>query len=127
MIITPNDAFLDQWELALEASGVHLHQIKRFSRDGDSSILQGHKYILITRYSLMSEMRHVLKGNGSVLFPPLPRDLMTFLQDKKANGGRADSITRTLGMFSKYIGAKRFRTLIIDECHIFRNLMTYGT
>jgi hypothetical protein len=38
-----------------------------------------------------------------------------------------DEITDALGAFSKTNQSTLFRTLIIDQCHTIRNLITYGT
>ena len=76
----------------------------------------------------MAETRHVLKGRGSNLFPFLPHDLIDLLQDTRMRGeGNVDEIRIALGNHSKRIARKQFRTLIIDESHVFRNLLTFGT
>ena len=126
MIIAPNDTFLNQWEDALISSGLPSSSIKRFVRQ-DQSLLKGEHYVLMSRHSLMSEMRHVLKDNGSILFAGLPSGLLEFLKEKRSNGGQSDTVTYALGIYAQSVNIQCFRTLIIDECHSLRNLMTYGS
>ena len=74
----------------------------------------------------MAETRHFLKGHRSNLFPFLPIDLLELLQTARIRGGSVENMTRAIGTYSKSITRKRFRTLIIDECHTMRNLLTFG-
>lgn len=127
IIVVPSDAFVNQWKNALLCSGISAQNIYLFVRDSGDSQLQGtDTFILMSKYSLMTEMRHVLKGRGSILFPNLPEDLVNILLDTKMHGGHVEEITAALGTHSKTHCKKLFRTLIIDECHTLRNLLTYG-
>ena len=102
LIIVPNDAFMNQWESALIASGISPSRIWHFAREKEC-ILKGELYIIMTRYSLMSEMRHALKDEGSALFPELPSDLVDFLQEKRSDGDQVDSVTLMLGRYSSFV------------------------
>ncbi len=125
LIVVPNDAFVEQWKSALIASGVSPSKVLPFVR-GQEFQLQD-TFVIMTRFSLMSEMRHVLKDEGSVLFPDLPCSLVDFLREKRSDATQIDSVTLMLGRYSSSVTVgMRFRTLIIDECHSLRNLVTYG-
>jgi len=127
LIVAPTAAFLNQWERALSESGVPASHITRFVRDDQQKLREDEWcFILLSRHSLMAETRHVLKGRRSNLFPFLPIDLLELLQHTRTRGGSVDKITRAIGKYSKSITRKRFRTLIIDECHAMRNLLTFG-
>ena len=122
----PTAAFLNQWERALFESGVPASHITRFVRDDQHKLCEDECFILLSRHSLMAETRHVLKGHRSNLFPFLPIDLLELLQTARIRGGSVENMTRAIGTYSKSITRKRFRTLIIDECHTMRNLLTFG-
>lgn len=125
LIIVPNDAFINQWNAALVASGVDPSSILHFDREKKRN-MKGDIFILVTRYSIMTEMRHVLKDEGSDLFPELPRALVDCLREQRSNGNKVDDVTVVLGRYTFMTSAKLFRTLIIDECHSLKNLLTYG-
>lgn len=128
LIVTPNAAFLNQWERALFDTGVPSQNIVRFARDDSKEPHENDCFVLLSRHALLAETRHVLKGHGSNLFPPLPQDLIELLQDTRMRGeGNVDKVRIALGNYSKTITRKLFRALIIDESHVFRNLMTFGT
>jgi hypothetical protein len=128
LIVTPNAAFLNQWERALFDTGVPSQNIVRFARDDSKEPHGNDCFVLLSRHALLAETRHVLKGHGSNLFPPLPQDLIELLQDTRMRGeGNVDKVRIALGNYSKTITRKLFRALIIDESHVFRNLMTFGT
>jgi len=126
LIVAPTAAFLNQWERALFESGVPASYITRFVRGNQHKLCEDECFVLLSRQSLMAEMRHVLKGHRSHLFPFLPIELLELLQYTIIRGGSVENITRAIGTYSKSITRKRFRTLIIDECATMRNLLTVG-
>jgi len=128
LIVVPSDAFVNQWKNALVYSGVPSETVALFVRDIEVDTLQNEDkpFLLMSKHSLMTEMRHFLKGRGSVLFPNIPEELTNLFLDTRTRGGNVEEITDALGAFSKMSYPKLFRTLIIDECHTLRNLITYG-
>jgi hypothetical protein len=68
LIVVPrSDAFVNQWKDALVCSGVPSENIILFARDSIDTLQHESKH------SLTTEMRHFLKGRGSVLFPNIPQ------------------------------------------------------
>jgi uncharacterized protein YbcI len=134
MIIGPNEAVLNQWEDNLIMSGIDATTIKYFDKNDKNQFKNEKDFILMTRYSLMTETRAVIKGSVSVLFPTLPEQIISELKgvlssSQKGLGERkkTDQITQILSSNMSLLGnsLEYFRTLIIDEAHMMKNLATY--
>ncbi len=86
-------------------------------------------FYLINRHDLMTEMRHVFKGEGSVLFPGfiIPETSLKALNEKRCSSGKVDELTQVLSSIDQRYGHRHnFLSFIIDEAHSLRNLTTYG-
>ena len=136
VIIGPNRDVLDQWEESLLVSGVHVSRIKFFWAL-DDKLRQGDTFILLTRYELMSEMRNMMLTKKSNLYPQIDTMLLNMLdnqymagQSKARNEYRNDNETESqcvTRMLSNNAHRLRvcFRTILIDEAHFLKNLVSY--
>lgn len=132
MIIAPNEALLNQWEESLVMSGIDTDHIKYFDADNKELLRHDQDYILMTRYALMAEVRKVLKGNSCVIFPRIPQETLKNLSDVigKNEKGYTEAIkiaqlTKILGENMSLVNWRCFRSLIIDEAHLMKNVATY--
>ena len=136
VIIGPNRDVLDQWEESLLVSGVHVSRIKFFWAL-DDKLRQGDTFILLTRYELMSEIRNMMLTKKSNLYPQIDTMLLNMLdnqymagQSKARNEYRNDNetesqcVTRLLRNNAHRLRVC-FRTILIDEAHFLKNLVSY--
>ena len=157
IIIAPNDAVMAQWREHLIKAGtppssVLLYKSKasretqRWSLGGAHTGLR-HPWVLLTRYTLLTEVRQALEGAwthagtkcSSPLFPHLTSQLASALhQVYKAAHGRekhqhkmpgeteADIVSRLVQTaFPSGGSLDVFRTLIIDEAHFLKNQASF--
>ena len=129
MIIGPNEAVLNQWEANLIMSGIDEDHIKYYECNDKNLLHREETFILMTRYSLMTEVRHIIKGDISNLFPTLSIDIKLKLGEVLRNSEKGMGEAKKTEQITKILGSnlacKCFRTLIIDEAHMMKNLATY--
>ena len=132
MIIGPDEAVLNQWEDNLKMIGIEADHIKTFSPKDEDLLRHEKDYILMTRYSLMTEIRNLMKGRKSILFPILPEETMSQLRECMVGAHSAlgdvkktEMITKILCSNINLVKGRSFRTLIVDEAHMMKNLATY--
>jgi len=137
VIVGPNKDVLDQWEESLLMSGVARTRIK-FYHPYDKQLRQGDTFILMTRYDLFSEMRNFMMTKESNLYPKINIMLLGQLenqylasQSKERNKWRcegeseAEVVTRLLENNLHQFKHPMFRTILIDEAHFLKNLVSY--
>lgn len=137
--IGPNDAVLDQWDETLIKSGVDFNRIKNYRYSDDEVLAQADHFFLMTRYTMMSEMRNLLETKFSNLMPDLSKHLLGQLGNVYKSGqGKVSSkvrrkgetgsecITRLMRNNIQKIAPKPlFRTFLLDEAHFLKNLESY--
>ena len=137
---------MDQWEETLILSGVEFDRIKNYTYYDDTLLAHVDTFILMTRYTMMSEMRELLEYEASNLLPNLPTKLLRDLHDvfnlnrgkrtkrKKRNvkqSGESVSgcirrlVLQTLKSRSTSSKEPLFRTFILDEAHFLKNLCSF--
>lgn len=132
MIIAPNEAVLNQWEETLIMSGIDPERVKYFESNDRNLLRKEQDIILMTRYSLMTEVRTVLKGDVSVLFPNFPEQtqsqLNTILGSSQKGFGeskKTEMILQVLRSNMALVKPIYFRSLIIDEAHMMKNMVRF--
>jgi hypothetical protein len=76
IIIGPNDAVLEQWEDTLLLAGVHPARVRFYSHDDDLVWNFRDCFMLMTRYTLMKEVRQMMQRESSTLFPGASKNLI---------------------------------------------------
>lgn len=117
-------------------AGVSRRRIK-FFHPFDNQLLRGDAFILITRHEIMSEMRNYMETSETNLFPLVDRSLLKILknqymaaQSKEANHHKesdqteAEFVTQVLCNNMRSIKTL-FRTILIDEAHFLKNLVSF--
>ena len=132
LIIGPDDAVITQWEDNLIMSGIDRDRIKHFRRKDKKLLAHEENFILMTRNSLMVEVRNLLSGENSVLFPLLPQltvfqlhHLMVGSQKSMGDVQKSELITKVLCANVPLVKFRSFRTVIIDEALMMKNLATF--
>jgi hypothetical protein len=152
--VSPNHAVTAQWADTLIKAGVPSNHIFEFiPRKGENKQQTWHRknaaYLLLNRYQLQTETRYLFnqlpKGFNSrartdrdyksPLYPTAQKQLLCKLKnqylsangkeknhDKHKNETASECVTRllTIGNCNKV-----FRTLVIDEAHFLKNLLSY--
>lgn len=132
LIIAPNEAILNQWEENLIMSGIDPDNIKYFTCSDKNLFRHEEDYILMTRHSLMVEVRKLLNDDTCNIFPKVPEETLKCLKDVVGKHDKGYSESVKTAQITKILGAnmglqtfKGFRSLIIDEAHMMKNLTTY--
>lgn len=132
LIIGPNEAVLNQWEDNLIMSGIKAQNIKYFYPEDKIILKEKGYFILMTRYAVMHEVRNVFNGGNSFIFSNQPQTTMKQLSEcmvgiykESGNGRKTELISQVLSSNTNQVTEKCFRTLIIDESHMMKNLSTY--
>lgn len=144
-IVGPNLDVLAQWEETLLKSGMKSKKIEYFHPCNEASESSGYKFILLTRHQLMTETRSFLeRKEQSKLYPKFDMTFIDMLKNQYlANKGKArnkwkrldvnnqvmetdnECITRLFVQNTKLIGEPIFRTILIDEAHFLKNLLSF--
>jgi hypothetical protein len=115
-------------------SGVGRDRLKFFHQN-NTLLHKGDIFILMTRHNVMSEMRRFMEDKRSNLFPQIDISLLKKLENqyyaakgsvpnhyKENDENESEYVTRAL---KKHSLKALFRTLLIDEAHFLKNLVSF--
>lgn len=139
IIAGPNDAVLDQWEETLILAGVPYNKIKSYRFNDDNVLARVDHFVLLTRHTMMVEMRNLIETGYSNLFPNFPAKLLKIMKNiYLSSQGKAKALYKTKDetgaeFFTRLMAENMhrlspeplFRTFLIDEAHFLKNLEAY--
>jgi len=146
LIVGPNHAVLDQWIETLILSGVDTRRIRLYESNDEDVLEEVDHFILMTRHEIMAQFRRYMNKHVSNLYPVVGKGgvskfmLEKMLNEIQASHGKKKSEHRLeketfpecMNRFLKQLHKKKggltlcFRTLLIDEAHFLKNLLSIG-
>jgi SNF2 family DNA or RNA helicase len=144
VVVTPNNAVLEQWVTALVKNGVSRVRILKFTKNMKIRH-DRNDFILMEKSKLQTELREIFEGikdknlrkTTSSLFPQATMDNFRALWVQyEASHGRArnayqfekeapdDCVRRLIGEMSRHY-KPCFRTVVLDESHFLKNQLAY--